>query len=124
MARERIRAFPLSINGKKIAEVSDGTYEIMSGDEAQIATEGYIGHSDGATTCKVNPNCIIPVKGMQFAIDDLILNKRYCTIGMPVNGKLHQVDVRCISASYKWDHKSGTAHGTFDFAGGQPDLTG
>lgn len=124
MARAMIRAFPMYLNGKKIAEVSDGTYDIASGDEAHIATEGYMGHSDGAATTKVNPNCIIPVKGMQTTVDDLIINKRYFSIGIPANGKFHQIDMRCVSASYKWDFKSGSATGSFSFEGGAPELVG
>ncbi len=124
MARNIIRAFPLYLNGKKIAEVSDGTYEVMSGDESHVATEGYFGHSDGATLTKCNPNCIIPVKGMQVTVDDLILNKRYFEIGLPVNGKFQQTTMRMVSASYKWDFKSGSATGTFQMEGGPPELIG
>lgn len=124
MARNIIRAFPMYLNGKKIAEVSDGTYDIASGDESHVATEGYFGHSDGATLTKVNPTCIIPVKGMQTTIDDLILNKRYFSIGIPANGKFHQIDMRCVNANYKWDFKSGSATGSFQMEGGSPELVG
>ena len=73
MARALIRPFPLYANGLKVAEVSGGTYEIASGDEMQIATDGYLGHSDGATTTKVSPSCIIPVKGMKVTVDSILL---------------------------------------------------
>lgn len=124
MARNIIRAFPMYLNGKKIAEVSDGTYDIASGDEAHVATEGYFGHSDGATMTKCNPTCVIPVKGMQITVDDLILNKRYFEVGIPVNGKFHQITMRNVNAAYKWDFKSGSATGVFSFEGGAPELVG
>lgn len=124
MARAIIRPLPLYFNGKKIAEVSDGSYDITSNDEAHIATEGYFGHSDGATTSKVNPNCVIPVRGMQTTVIDVLLNKRYVQMGIPVDGKFHQVDMRCVSANYKWDHKNGSMMGSFAFEGGEPDLAG
>jgi len=124
MARSLIRAAPIYLNGKKIAEVSDGSYDITSGDESHIATEGYLGHSDGATTVKINANCIIPVKGTGVALDDLILNKRYFSIGLPVNGKFHQIDCRMVTANYKWDFKTGSLTGAFAMEGGSPDLVG
>jgi len=58
-----IRALPLYVDSRKIAEVSGGSYEHNSNDELQIATEGYMGHSDGADTCRVQANTITPVKG-------------------------------------------------------------
>ncbi len=124
MSRSLIRAAPLYLNGKKIAEVTSGTYDITSGDEAQIGTDGYLGHSDGATTTKFSFDAIIPVKGMAVRVDDLIINKRYFSLGLPVNGKFQQVDARMVSASYKWDHKTGAFTGTFSAEGGAPDLLG
>lgn len=124
MSRSIIRPLPLYLDGKKIAEVSQGTYRIASGDEAQIATEGYLGHSDGATTTQVSPKCIIPVKGMQTTVDDVLINKRYVTMGIPVNGKFHQVDMRLVNAEYQWDFKTGACMGDFQFEGGAPELTG
>lgn len=124
MARAIIRALPVYVNGKKIAELSDGTYDIASGDEAHVATEGYIGHSDGATMTKVNCNCVIPVKGMQVTVDDILINKRYVSVGIPVNGKFHQIDMRLVAGNYKWDFKSGSCNGSFNFEGGSPQMTG
>lgn len=124
MARGIIRACPLYLNGKKIAEVQDGSYDIASGDEAHIGTEGYYGHSDGSTMCKVNANCIVPVKGMQTTLSDVLLNKRYVSMGIPIDGKFHQIDMRLVNGNYKWDFKSGSCNGAFSFEGGAPELTG
>ncbi len=124
MARTLIRAAPIYLDGKKIAEVSSGSYDVASGDEAQIGSDGYLGHSDGATTTRFSFDCIIPVKGMAVKVDDLILNKRYFSLGLPVNGKFHQVDARMTGASYKWDHRNGTFMGTFSAEGGAPDILG
>lgn len=124
MARAIIRALPMYFNGKKIAEVSDGTYDIASGDEAHVATEGYMGHSDGATMTKVNANTVIPVAGMTTTVEDALLNKRYVSIGIPVNGKFHQIDMRVVNANYKWDFKTGSCSGSFSFEGGAPEPIG
>lgn len=124
MARSIIRALPLYLDGKKVAEVSDGSYDIESGDEPQIATDGFIGLSDGATTTSATFNCIIPVAGMAVTVDNMILNKKYVSLGIPVNGKFHQVDGRVTSGNYTWDHKNGRCMGAFKFMGGEPALTG
>lgn len=120
MARATIRAFPMYFNGQKIAELSSGTYDIAGNDEAQIATEGYMGHSDGATMTKFNPTCIIPISGMQSKLEDALINKQYVQIGIPANGKFHQVDARIVAAAYKWDFKNGAATGDFTIEGGNP----
>lgn len=124
MARAIIRALPLYLDGKKIAEVSDGSYDIESGDEMQIGSEGVLGISDGTITANASFNCIIPVKGMQIAIDQIILNKKYVQLGVPVNGKFHQCDGRLSGVNYSWDHKNGRCNGAFKFMGAGPELTG
>lgn len=124
MARGIIRATPVYLNGKKIAELSDGTYDIASGDEAHVATDGYIGHSDGATMSKISANCVVPVKGMQVTVDDILLNKRYVSVGVLVNAKFHMIDMRLVNSNYKWDFKTGSFNGAFSFEGGPPEVTG
>lgn len=124
MARAIIRPLPLYIDGKKFAEVTSGTYRIASGDEAQIATEGYIGHSDGATTTQVTPKIIIPVRGVGITVDDMLLNKRYVTVGIPYNGKIHQIDMRIVNSEASWDFKTGAVTGDLQFEGGAPEVTG
>lgn len=124
MARNIIRAAPLYLDGKKVAEVSDGSYDIESGDEIQIGSEGVIGISDGTPVVNAQFNCIIPVKGMSVAVDSMILNKKYVQLGLPVNGKFHQCDGRVHSANYSWDHKNGRFNGAFKFMGEGPEVTG
>lgn len=120
MARAVIRAIPLYIDGKKVAEVSEGEYDLKSGDEAQIATDGYIGHSDGAMTVSIAPTCIVPVVGMGTAVEDALFAKKYVTAGLLVNGKFHQVDCRVVGVGYSWDWKSGKCTGKFSLEGGVP----
>jgi len=117
-----IRALPLYVNSRKIAEVSGGSYEHNSNDEMQIATEGYMGHSDGADTCRVQANTITPVKGHELELKRIILNKEYCTVGIPVDGGYEQFDGRMTSRSYNWDTKNGSCTGQFTFEGGKPDV--
>lgn len=121
MSRSRFRAVPLYINGKKVAEVTKGKLSLASGDEMQIGTDGYLGHSDGAMTSKLNPTCIIPVGGMTTtALRDALFNKKYLTAGLPVDGKFMQVDMRVVSGDFDWDWKTGTITGDYSLEGGEP----
>ena len=124
MSRAIIRPLPIYLNGKKVAEVSDGNYDIDSGDEIQIGSEGVIGLSDGTPVASAQFNCIIPVKGMSVTVDTMLLNKQYIDFGIPVNGKFHQVTGRITNGGYSWDHKSGKCMGQFKFIGGGPVVTG
>ena len=122
MARQIFRAFPLYVNGKKIAEVSSGTYDVNPNDEAQVGTEGYMGHADGATITRIQATCMIPVVGMQVQFDAIIKARQYVQVGVPINGKFQQVDMRITQANYKWNFKNGQAEGDFTLEGGEPDL--
>lgn len=124
MARAIIRALPLYIDGLKVAEVSNGTYDIATGDEIQIATDGVMGLSDGAATTNMSFNTIVPVIGMKAKVDDMLINKKYIDIGIPVNGAFHTCTGRLVTGSYSWDHKNGTCTGAFTFNGGPPTKTG
>jgi hypothetical protein len=124
MARALIRPAPLYVNGKKFAEIASGTYELNSNDESQVATDGYMGHADGSMTSKVSASAIVPVKGMQVTVDTFLVNKTYVTVGIFQNGKFHQVDMRVVSNSYKWDFKNGQNQCDISFEGGQPEITG
>lgn len=123
MASKIIRPLPIYVASKKIAEVTDGTYDITSNDESQVTHDGYIGHSDGATTCKADFNTICPVAGHEFNFVDLILNKQYVNIGILADGKLLQFTGRLVTLGYTTDSKSGKATGKFSFEGGPSTAT-
>ena len=121
-SRNIIRALPLYVNGQKIGEVSSGTYDINTNDQAQVGTEGYMGHADGATLTSIKASCVIPVVGMQQVFDSTMASRAYVSVGIPANGKFQKFDARITQASYKWDFKNGNAMGDFTFEGGAPDL--
>jgi len=122
MARQIFRAFPVYANGKKVAEIRQGTYDVTNNDEAQVAIDGYQGHTDGATMSSVQATLIIPVTGTQIDFDSMRKTRQYVQIGMPVNGKFQMMDMRLVKAQYKWDSKNGQAEGDFTFEGGEPDF--
>lgn len=124
MALPIIRPFPVYYKNKKVAEIASGSYDIAPGDEAQIGTDGYLGHSDGAVLTKIDAEVIVPVKGLGVTILADMLAKKYVSVGIFADGKSHQMDMRITHAGYSWDSKSGKATGKFTFEGGAPDLTG
>lgn len=120
--RELIRFAPISINHLKIGEAENVTYDIETGDEIQIGADGVLGLSDGTATCTATFNAIIPVKGMGFQIDNVILNKLYVDIKIPLNGQQHVATGRITGVNYSTDAKTGRCTGQFKFTGGSPQL--
>lgn len=118
----RFRAAPVYVDNRKIAEIESGTYEHNSNDEAHIGVEGYIGHSDGADMCTVSFNTVTPVAGHEFALKQVILDKRYVQIGLPIDGGYEAWEGRMLSRSYNWDSKTGSCKGSFKFEGGKPTV--
>jgi hypothetical protein len=115
-----IRPTAIFINSRKVAEVESNNYDVASGDEAHVGTEGYMGHSDGATMSKLTLNTIVPVLGMEIRVKQLIDNKQYCTVSVIVDGDAEQIEGRFVSRSYSSESKSGSLKGVFNFEGGAP----
>lgn len=124
MSLSIIRPFVMYYVGKKVAEIRSGSYEIDSGDEPQIGTDGLLGYSDGTVITKIDTNLIVPVAGVSVTIVSDMLFKKYVSMGMFADGKSHQMTMRILKAKYDWDSQSGHALGAFSFGGGKPDLTG
>lgn len=123
MANARIRFAPLYINDVKFAEAHGISTNLASGDEAQYGAEGYIGHSDGAMMTKISPTAIVPVVGTNVDVVTLMKSKAYFQVGQLVGGQFLRVDMRCISANFDTDRKTGKLEGKFEFEGGEPDVS-
>ncbi len=108
---------------KKVAELEDVSYEIMSNDESLIGTEGYLTHSEGAVTCKITATAIIPVGGTTPNMLNSLLNKEDVGIGVPIDGGLQKFTGRLTGVSYDSNSKSGKTTGKFTVEGGRPDVT-
>lgn len=118
----KIKFAPLYVNNKKCAELEDVSYEIMSNDEAQIGTEGYLCHSDGATMAKASCNSLVPVGGTTPNMVQHILNKNDVSLGLPIDGGLQKFTGRLVTVSYKSSSKNGKTEGQFSFEGGKPQV--
>ena len=117
-----IRSAPVYVKSRKIAEVTSGTYDHASGDEMQLGSEGYIGHSDGIDTCRMQISTIVPTAGHALDLRRIILNKEYVVIGLPIDGGFESWEGRLVSRSYKWDNKTGVCTGDFSIEGGKPEV--
>ena len=119
-----IRSASVYFEGKKIAEIESAEYDIESGDEPHHGTDGLLGWSKGQITTKFTANVIVPVAGMTTTLESALLTKKQVTLGWAAGGKLHQATCNPMRANYKSDSKTGSLKGTFEFQGGQPDVTG
>jgi hypothetical protein len=121
---ERIRHFSIYRNGRKVATASGNSYDIASNDEAQIADEGYLGHSDGATTTRLSTDLIVPVRrtAMQQLLEDMMA-KKYIDIGLGIlGGSVHKVKMRAVTCNHTGAAANGSLTGRFEFEGGVPDI--
>ena len=123
MADSVFRAYPLYLNGKKVAEVASSTYEISTNNANQIGLEGVLGQSRGARETKIDFDTVVPIAGMQINIDDIIASEATVGLGVVVNGRMQLVSGTISGATYTSDSKEGTTKGKYSFMGGAPQLT-
>lgn len=119
---KRFRSLSVYVNTRKIAEIESGTYEHNTGDEAQFGTEGYMGHSDGASTTRLTFNTVTPAVGHEVDFRRIVVNKEYAQVAIPVDGGVEMVTMRFMSRAYNFDSRAGTVKGAFTAEGGAPDV--
>jgi hypothetical protein len=123
MAKEmfRIRGAQFYVGGKKIGTAETGSFKINGNDEQHITAEN-VSYSDGTVTTEMTVNVVVPVDGQTSALVDAILNKKNLNIQFGVvDGKVMAVQMRCLTADYSTDNKTGSLKGVFSFGGGAPD---
>jgi hypothetical protein len=125
MALARIRAADVFVDSKRVATLSDVTIRYSSGDESQIGADGYLGHSDGASTSTMSITRIVTVDGRDSQLVDALTKKKYVKMkGALIEGKIVDVEMRCVSAEWSSAKARGTHTGKFDFEGGPLTFTG
>jgi hypothetical protein len=123
---ERIRHFSVYIANKKVATMTQSTYDVNSNDESQVADGGYFGHSDGAETTTLSVDTIEPVRKSDSAtIRKALRAKSYVKVTASlISGSIETVEMRCVKASYSSDATNGKLTGKFDFEGGAAEIQG
>lgn len=125
MPGERIRHYSVFYKGRRVGKFSAMDLTIASNDEAQLADEGYVGHSDGPITSTLETDAIVPVAGIGVTILQDMLSKKYVDIGKGiVDGKILTTSMKITQCQYTADPKNGTLNGKFRFEGGAPTVTG
>jgi hypothetical protein len=120
MANKTFRSASIYVKSKKIAEITSSTYEVMSGDEQQIGTEGVLGFSDGVATSKLDFDTVCPVTGHELALKTILKGKQTVTAAVLVDGGLETFDCRIMTRSYTSDAKTGECKGKFSLIGNDP----
>jgi hypothetical protein len=121
----RFRHASIYVNNAKVAECSGNTISLNSGDESQIADDGYQGHSDGAITTSVSLETVRPIGGTgKTLMEQYMLNKTdVSVIGNSIEGKAFSwPSMRVTKADTKSEAKNGTLTGSYTLEGGRPDI--
>ncbi len=123
MANSTFRAATVDVDGKKVAEAQTSTFAIKNGGAEVVGLEGILGISDGVTSCTCEIDSMVPVAGLEISFVDILLGRRYVTIGYFVDGRLLQATGKINAMDYSSDSKSGEVKGKISFTGGEPKLT-
>lgn len=123
MADYRFTSAPISFNGKKVAEISGQTTSIDSGDEDMFGQDGHLGASEGIAMMSVDCDMVVPVAGLSVPMLITLINKKTVTLGVLVDGKWLQSDVRVRSIKYTSDSKAGTTRCTATMVGPEPTIS-
>jgi hypothetical protein len=122
MADNIFRAPPIYLKGKKVAEITDTSFEIMTNNANQYGTDGVLGQSRGIIESKLDFGTVVPIAGMEIDIDTIIANQETVGIGVVVNGKNQIVTGTISGVTYSGDSKTGECKGKYQFIGGAPQL--
>lgn len=121
----RFRWASCYVNGRRVAQATDGTYSIKGNGEDIITEDGWDGHSDGAITTEMSLNRAIPVGGDNMSLEEALLNRQYVKVTWAsLNGKVFQSEMRITDISFNGDHRAGTQTAALSATGGKPELIG
>lgn len=115
-----VRAFPIFINGEKVAEAMSSTEDRTVNAENQYGVDGVVAQSIGADEIKLDFDAIVPITGMTLSVsvDDLMGTP--VSVGMIRNGVMMQSDGVLATSNYTSDSKSGKGTAKVSFIGGAP----
>ena len=127
MAGPIVRGMSLYSNNKKISEQETISYTGKDSGEAVYGDVpgGFITYTQGAIDTEITVTEIIPVPGSSFDFVSALLNHQPLVMALSiVDGKIHQLNVRCMDYKFDSDVQKGSLKGSFTFRGGQPSISG
>lgn len=116
----KIKFAPMYIDSRKVGTLENVEFDIASGDEAQIGSDGYFCHSDGATLSTCSATCLVPVSGVDPQLLLKLLGKTDVKIGLPIDNVTLKLTARPTRVRYTSEPKNGKTQGVFEFGGGAP----
>ncbi|RYE77945.1 MAG: hypothetical protein EOO74_06090 [Myxococcales bacterium] len=120
---ERMKAYGLYVDSKKVGTLETSDYKLTSGDELHVTAEGIM-YSDGTPLTDITGNTVVPVSGRTQALLMALLTHKYVTVQVGIlEGKVHRIMMRVLEATYTTDNKTGSLKGAFKFGGGEPDIS-
>ena len=127
MAESLVRSMSIYAGTKKVSQQESSSYSLKDGGEAVYGDVpgGYIAYSHGAVDSAMTMTEIVPVAGTDYDFVSALLNHTPLDIALSlVDGKIHQVQMRCMDAKFDSAVQTGILKGEFQFKGGPPTLTG
>jgi hypothetical protein len=125
MADARYRGCSIFAGTKRVAEMMDVDYEILSNDETVYADVpgGVAGYTDGAVEVSITASGIMPVRGSTYNFENNIIPHAYIDIGIGiVNGNDHQTRGRVMRAKFTSNVKTGELKGEFQLRAFAPSF--
>jgi hypothetical protein len=120
MANVRIRPFSLFFMGKKVGQMFQANFKVMSGDEPAFGDGGLQGYTDGAATSSLSCSAIQPAtKDLDFDLAGALAAKQDLDVSVPIGPRIYTVTMRTLVAEFDTDQKSGRLDGKFEFGGGE-----
>jgi hypothetical protein len=125
MANPQIRNAQIYADGLLLGFAKSNTYDISTNRQAQIAAQGYVGHSVGTKLTKLEYDEIIPASGIRSdMIKKFLMEDKSVTIGYFAGGDLYTQDMEVTQATITGEALNGTLTGKFTLEGGIPDIAG
>ncbi len=119
----RVQKFSIYEGGARLGTMETADYDLQGNDEIHH-TDGGGAFSDGRCETTINASTIHVVEGASSKLVAAIRQKKDLRIQVgPVEGAIHSMPMRCVSAKWNAEVKNGMAKGQFTFRGFEPDIT-
>lgn len=121
MADNITRAGIFRLNSRKVADVGNVTFSGESNNKPMFGANGYLGHTDGATTTKFAIKQVLQISGADVDLMGLVINKTRVTLEFFAAGILYQVQ-NAVPMDWSIDSSTedGSLIGSFNYEGGPP----
>lgn len=107
---------------RKLADVTQSSFSLVSGDEGQYGSDELLGYSRGIPSASLEITELVFARGMQSTLIDALTEKSTVTIKFLAGGKIYTSDMKVQSADFNSDSKPGTLTCRFRLEGAYPKI--